>query len=313
MINKSGLDSKDRIVALDFEMTGHSQEGFSIVEMGAVEIVDGKISRKFHTYLNPRTFIFKHALRIHGLKKSFLKTQPLFEDKIEDLLKFIGDSPVICHSAKNDLRALMHDLKESKRDDLIPLLKNWHCSQKMVSFLSKESLSLDNLCEVFLIPNNRVLHSGIEDAELLASCLSNIITHYPSQFQESHSLIFSNYKDYQAQKQITQQKKEIKINNSQYKTKSIYLGHSDITILMVNKETRKTDIPIYNEETHYLSVKQNAVMIIDKATQKVDNPYGIALIYNSTEKLETRYFKQGDRIEESNFSIQELPSKPMKM
>ena len=115
-----------RQVVLDTETTGLDiQLGHRIVEIGCVEIVDRKITKRyFHKYVNPRRDIDQGALDVHGLTTEFLSDKPIFGSILEAFLEFIGDSELIIHNADFDLAFLDNEIKivqsksESLRDKL---------------------------------------------------------------------------------------------------------------------------------------------------------------------------------------------------
>ena len=83
-----------RQIALDTETTGlHPEQGHRIVEIGAIEIVDGKLTGKeFHCYLNPHRAIDTEAEKVHGLSREFLSSKPDFGAVWQGFLAFIKDT-----------------------------------------------------------------------------------------------------------------------------------------------------------------------------------------------------------------------------
>jgi DNA polymerase-3 subunit epsilon len=162
-----------RQVVLDTETTGLDiQLGHRIIEIGCVEIVDRKITKRyFHKYVNPRRDIDQGALDVHGLTTEFLSDKPIFASILEAFLEFIGDSELIIHNADFDLAFLDNEIKivqsksESLRDklpviDSLELARAKHPGQKN---------SLDALCKRYGVDNSqRQLHGALLDAEILA-------------------------------------------------------------------------------------------------------------------------------------------------
>ena len=70
-----------RQIVLDTETTGLDiQLGHRIIEIGCVEIVDRRITKRyFHKYINPGREIDKGAMDVHGLTNEFLSDKPIFE------------------------------------------------------------------------------------------------------------------------------------------------------------------------------------------------------------------------------------------
>lgn len=86
-----------REIVLDIESTGfRTDEGHRMVEIGMVELKDGKATGKtFHAYFNPDRDMPKEAFDVHGLSSDFLSKQPIFAESAEDIRNFIGDSAII--------------------------------------------------------------------------------------------------------------------------------------------------------------------------------------------------------------------------
>lgn len=66
-----------RQVVLDTETTGMPvEDGHRVIEVGCVELVDGKQGFHFHTYINPGpgARMDEEALQVHGITLEFLKT-----------------------------------------------------------------------------------------------------------------------------------------------------------------------------------------------------------------------------------------------
>ena len=124
-----------RQVVLDTETTGlEVQEGHRILEIGCVEIIDRKLTRRhYHQYINPQRDIDEGALEVHGITSQFLNDKPVFNDVWEAFLEFVNGSE---------------------------LARNKHPGQKN---------NLDALCKRYNVDNSqRELHGALLDAEILA-------------------------------------------------------------------------------------------------------------------------------------------------
>ena len=93
-----------REIVFDTETTGlDPSRGDRIVEIGCVELINRcETGRVYHAYFKPDIAMPDIAYQIHGLSDAFLSDKPLFEDKVEELLDFFDDSPLIAHNAMFD-------------------------------------------------------------------------------------------------------------------------------------------------------------------------------------------------------------------
>jgi DNA polymerase III subunit epsilon len=161
-----------RQIVLDTETTGlDPQQGHRVIEIGAVEILNRKLSgQTFHVYLNPDREVDAGAMEVHGLSNEFLADKPRFEDVQADFLDFIADAELIIHNAPFDVGFLNAEL--TRRDagllksycsgvlDTLKMARNLHPGQKN---------NLDALCRRYEIDNSgRAYHGALLDAELLA-------------------------------------------------------------------------------------------------------------------------------------------------
>lgn len=168
-----------RQIALDTETTGLNPDaGERIVEIGAVEILDGKISGKtYHTYLCPLPRKNSpRALEIHKLSDAFLKGEPKFADVAEDFINFIRGSELVIHNAKFDCAFLNKELfLFSQKIGEETLRVQQLCTIVDTVILANQkhpgrSASLDALCKIYNIDKDErnVRHGALIDARLLA-------------------------------------------------------------------------------------------------------------------------------------------------
>ena len=162
-----------RQIVLDTETTGLDiQLGHRIIEIGCVEIVDRRITKRyFHKYINPGREIDKGAMDVHGLTNEFLSDKPIFGSILGAFLEFIEDSELIIHNAAFDLGFLENEIKIAHSEpeplrnkfpviDSLELARAKHPGQKN---------SLDALCKRYGVDNSqRQLHGALLDAEILA-------------------------------------------------------------------------------------------------------------------------------------------------
>lgn len=162
-----------RQIVLDTETTGiEPKEGHRIIEIGCVELINRKLTgNHFHVYINPEREVEEEAFQVHGISNEFLADKPVFNQIIDNFLKFIGDSELIIHNAAFDMGFLNHELNLAKRGprplesqckviDTLLMARDKHPRQKN---------NLDALCKRYDIDNSkRELHGALLDAEILA-------------------------------------------------------------------------------------------------------------------------------------------------
>ncbi len=159
-----------REIIFDTETTGFDPlNGDRMVEIGCIEMF-GRVmtGNVYHAYFNPKRPMPSAAENIHGLSDKFLSDKPFFSEKAEELIAFLGESPLVAHNASFDFGFLNNELQKCGRPgiamdrmvDTVALAKVRHPGAK---------LSLDALCTRYGIDrSHRVKHGALLDAELLA-------------------------------------------------------------------------------------------------------------------------------------------------
>jgi DNA polymerase-3 subunit epsilon len=159
-----------REIVFDTETTGlDPTTGDRMVEIGCVEMI-GRVptGATFHAYYNPERDMPIEAERVHGLSSAFLSSKPLFRDSVDELLEFLGDSPLVAHNAGFDFGFLNAELAliggeaiaMERMVDTVAIARKRHPGAKN---------SLDALCTRYGIDrSHRVKHGALLDAELLA-------------------------------------------------------------------------------------------------------------------------------------------------
>ncbi|NOH81208.1 DNA polymerase III subunit epsilon [Vibrio sp. RE86] len=177
-MNTSNNSEQHRIVVLDTETTGMNQEGgphyqgHRIVEIGAVEIINRKLTgRHFHCYIKPDRDIQPEAIGVHGITDEFLVDKPEYRDVHKEFLDFIKGSELVAHNAPFDTGFMdyefsMLDPSIGKTDDFCKVTDTLAMAKKI--FPGKRN-NLDVLCDRYGIDNShRTLHGALLDAEILA-------------------------------------------------------------------------------------------------------------------------------------------------
>jgi DNA polymerase III subunit epsilon len=159
-----------REIIFDTETTGLSPAGGDrLVEIGCIEMINRcETGRHFHAYFNPERAMPSEAEAVHGLSSIFLSDKPLFTERAEDLLDFLGDAPLVAHNAAFDFGFLNHELARCGRVAV--------CMSRMIDTLTLARArhpgakhSLDALCSRFGVDRSqRVKHGALLDAQLLA-------------------------------------------------------------------------------------------------------------------------------------------------
>src|SRR5277367_3370137 len=167
-----------REIVFDTETTGLDPfQGDRMVEIGCIELVNRfPTGKTFHYYFNPERDMPEQAFKVHGLSIDFLKDKPLFAERVDELIAFLGDdAALVAHNAMFDLGFLNAELERAGRGavsrermiDTLVIARRKHAGG---------SNRLDDLCERYAIDNSRrTKHGALLDAELLAEVYVELI------------------------------------------------------------------------------------------------------------------------------------------
>lgn len=159
-----------REIIFDTETTGFDpKSGDRLVEIGCVELIDRRETGvTFHAYFNPERDMPAAAEAVHGLSIQFLSDKPLFATRVDELMEFLGDAPLVAHNAAFDFGFVNAELARAGRRALD--MTRMCCTVQMARKLHPGAKhSLDALCTRYGIDrSHRVKHGALLDAELLA-------------------------------------------------------------------------------------------------------------------------------------------------
>jgi DNA polymerase-3 subunit epsilon len=165
-----------RQIVFDLETTGFKfSEGHRIVEIGAIELVNGAVTgRSFHTYVNPERDMPAGAYEVHGLSAAFLADKPLFAAKsvAPAFLDFVAGAQLIAHNGISfDMPFMNAELAAAGLSTLDPgnIIDTLHLARRKYP---GAPASLDALCARFAIDTSirqRDGHGALLDSRLLAA------------------------------------------------------------------------------------------------------------------------------------------------
>jgi len=156
-----------KIVVFDFETTGTDTVNDEPIEIGAVSIVNGKLSEQFSTFINPKRQIPKEITRITHISDTDVINAPYIEDIIPDFYKFSEGAVLVAHNAEFDyafLKKAAHPMGcifDNERQDTMLL------SKKVFKNLDRYSLeSLTNHLNIINEGAHRAIYDAIATARL---------------------------------------------------------------------------------------------------------------------------------------------------
>ena len=152
-------------VVIDVETTGLSSEEDRIIEIAAIYIKDGEISKSYQTLIRQDKPLGKDIVELTNITDDMLEKDGIpIKNALEELNSFVGSKPIVCHNARFDCSFLT---AESKRSD-IKLFRS-RCIDTLQLSRSKldgvKQFTLAHLCEYLGIEVGTT-HRALSDCEL---------------------------------------------------------------------------------------------------------------------------------------------------
>ncbi|MCX4197406.1 exonuclease domain-containing protein, partial [Methylobacterium organophilum] len=111
-LERAPAEPGERFVVIDFETTGLSpNKGDRVIEVGALEIVDGRIGRRFQSLANPGFPVSARITAITGITNAMLAGAPPLAKVMRDLSAFTEGATLVAHNAGFDRRFLQAEME----------------------------------------------------------------------------------------------------------------------------------------------------------------------------------------------------------
>lgn len=170
-------------VCFDIETTGLSPEQDSIIEIGALKVVEGKVIDKFSEFINPGISLPANITNLTGITDDMLagaKSEDIIVDRFIEFAKdyiLLGHNIVFDYSfTKVAAKRMGLPFDKTGLDTLV-------MSRKLLKDLPSKSLT--NLCQHYGIVNKRA-HRAYEDARATALLYVSLC----NEFYDKHPEVF---------------------------------------------------------------------------------------------------------------------------
>lgn len=157
---------KENYIVLDLETTGLQAATDEILEIGALEIRDGVIEKKFSRLVQCERQLPEKIVELTGITQAMMEGQGIpLEHALLELLEFIGSKTLLGYNIAFDMEFLRVACKKFHQKvpacRCIDLLK---LSRRKVREV--KNYKLDTLASHFLLPK-RTVHRALEDCKLI--------------------------------------------------------------------------------------------------------------------------------------------------
>ena len=102
-VNTQGQSVHDSFVVFDLETTGFSCVQNQIIEIGAVKVIDGKITDRFSTFVNPKVPIPFRIEELTSINDEMVMSAPTIETILPQFMEFCEGCIMVAHNASFDM------------------------------------------------------------------------------------------------------------------------------------------------------------------------------------------------------------------
>lgn len=184
-----------RLICLDLETTGLNIQYNTIIELGVVEVVDGKVKREYAKLFGGGHSSLFLVRNVHHISDAERRGKPTFRSCAEKISAFLRGAILVTHNGNSfDIPMIQHKLseagfplKEFRSIDTLQLVRKMRRASKKNGDSPTDDSddknshrnSLGNLCREFGLvyggeEGNRS-HRGLEDAEATLDLLFHLI------------------------------------------------------------------------------------------------------------------------------------------
>ncbi|WP_294783971.1 PolC-type DNA polymerase III [uncultured Eubacterium sp.] len=104
-----GQSFADTFVVFDLETTGFSPSKNQIIEIGAVKVVNGSITERFSTFVNPKVPIPFEIEQLTSINDDMVLDAPTIDEILSKFMEFCRDAVMVAHNADFDMSFIKHN------------------------------------------------------------------------------------------------------------------------------------------------------------------------------------------------------------
>ncbi len=151
----------DTYVVFDIETTGFSSVKDKIIEIGAVKVVNGQITERFSTFVNPKIPIPFAITNLTGITDEMVMVSQTIDAILPQFLEFAGDAVLVAHNASFDVGFIEQNCKNLGIDRRYTYLDTVALARVLLPTLAKYKLNVVAKALDISLENH---HRAVDDA-----------------------------------------------------------------------------------------------------------------------------------------------------
>jgi len=176
-----GADRADTLVVFDFETSGLSpDQGDRAIEIGAVRLVEGVISERFQSLMNPGRRVNAFIQQFTGISNAMLQDAPPCAEVMAAFADFVGTDNLVAHNASFDSRFLGAELGRIGRHTPGVIACSLLAARRI--YPEAPNHKLGTLVRYHALPHDNSFHRALADAEMTAHLWLRMLADLQLQF-----------------------------------------------------------------------------------------------------------------------------------
>ena len=175
--NPMGQTFADSFVVFDLETTGFSAAKNKIIEIGAVKVVNGSITERFSTFVNPKVPIPYEIEQLTHITDDMVLDAPMIHEILPQFMEFCQNAVMVAHNADFDMSFIRHNC------DLLGL----ECEKTVLDTVALARVLLPSLNRFKLNTIAKALNISLENHHRAvddAVCTAEIFTKFVEMLRE---------------------------------------------------------------------------------------------------------------------------------
>ena len=164
------LNYPEEYVVIDIETTGLNPNLNEIIELSALHVLNGIITDKFTSLVNPGIIISPDITELTGITNRMVRRSPKLNEIFCDYRDFIGSYPILGHNVTFDIRFINHACLTCHER----IVDNLYFDTLKISRILYPTLKYHRLCdlpEVLHVPyENKKAHRSLYDCKTTQAC-----------------------------------------------------------------------------------------------------------------------------------------------
>ena len=170
--NEKGQRFTDTFVVFDLETTGFNPVMNKIIEIGGVKVVNGVITERFSSFVNPQIPIPYEIEDLTGINDGMVMEAKTIEKILPEFMEFCQNAVMVAHNADFDMSFIKHNLRLQGIKKSFTVIDTVALARNLLSGLSR--FKLDTVAKALGVPLKNH-HRAVDYAECTAEIFIKLV------------------------------------------------------------------------------------------------------------------------------------------